>query len=151
MPAGGLRAMNAGRVPLLRVEDRPLLTGRGAFVDDVHLDRMAHAVLVRSALPHARILSIDVERARSAGALAVLTGKDLPFIDKRLVARYWHPSIHKVLPTFLAVDRVRFVGEPVALVVAEDRYAAEDFAELVEVAYEPLDVVATATAARAPD
>jgi carbon-monoxide dehydrogenase large subunit len=143
--------MNDGRAPLLRVEDRPLLTGRGSFVDDVHLDRMAYAVFVRSPLPHARIRSIDVEKARSAGALAVLTATDLPFIDKRLVARYWHPSIRKVLPTFLAVDHVRFVGEPIAVVVAEDHYAAEDLAELVEVEYEPLDVVATAECSRAPD
>lgn len=134
---------------LLRVEDSSLLTGRGAFVDDVHLDRMAHAVFVRSPFPHARIKSINVEKARSAGALAVLTAKDLPFIDKRLVARYWHPSIRKVLPTFLAVDRVRFVGEPIAVVVAEDRYQAEDFSELIDIDYEPIDIAATVADAQA--
>jgi carbon-monoxide dehydrogenase large subunit len=133
----------------LRVEDASLLAGEGAFVDDIHRDRMAHAVFVRSPFAHAKIRSINVEPAREAGALAVLVASDLPFIDKRLIARYWHPSIRKVLPTFLAVDRVRFVGEPVALVVAEDRYQAEDLAELVEVDYEPIETVATPAAAQA--
>ena len=136
---------------LLRVEDRSLLMGRGSFVDDVHCDRMVHAVFIRSSVPHACIKSINVEPARQAGALAVFTAMDLPFIDKRLVARYWHPSIRKILPTFLAVDRVRFVGEPIALVVAEDRYRAEDFAELVEIEYEPIEGVATSAAAQAID
>lgn len=129
---------------LLRAEDYSLLTGRGSFVDDIHMDRMAQAVFVRSPIAHARIKSIDTEPAQKAGAILILTAKDLPFIEKRLAARYWHPSIRKVLPTFLAVDVVRYVGEAVALVVAEDRYRAEDLAELIEVDYEPMEAVAKA-------
>ena len=63
----------------------------------------------------------------------------------------WHPSVRKVLPKFLAVDRVRYVGEPVALVLATDRYAAEDLAALVNVDYRTLDPIATCDAALAPD
>jgi carbon-monoxide dehydrogenase large subunit len=137
-----MRAHDEGS--LLRVEDYSLLTGQGAFVDDIHLDRMAHAVFVRSPIAHARIKSIDAEQALKGGAILVLTARDLPFIEKRLAARYWHPSVRKVLPTFLAVDVVRYVGEAVALVLAEDRYQAEDLLELVEVDYEPMAVVATA-------
>lgn len=129
---------------LLRVEDHSLLTGQGSFVDDIHLDRMTHAVFVRSPIAHARIKSIDAEQALKAGAILVLTAKDIPFIEKRLTARYWHPSVRKVLPTFLAVEVVRYVGEAVALVLAEGRYQAEDLAELVEVDYEPMEVVAKA-------
>ncbi|QOZ19634.1 MULTISPECIES: xanthine dehydrogenase family protein molybdopterin-binding subunit [Bradyrhizobium] len=128
----------------LRLEDRALLTGRASFVDDIHLDRMAHAVFVRSPVAHARIASINIQPALAAGACAVLVGSDLPFIEKRLAARYWHPSARKVLPTFLAVDVVRFVGEAVAMVLAESRYLAEDIAELVEIDYEPLEVSADA-------
>jgi aerobic carbon-monoxide dehydrogenase large subunit len=134
--------MTNSRPGLLRKEDRSLLTGRGAFVDDMHLDRMVHGVFVRSPFPHAQIRAINIEAAGKAGALAALTARDLPFFEKRLVARYWHPSIRKVLPSLLALDRVRYVGEPVALVIAETRYLAEDFAELVKVDYEPMNVVA---------
>jgi aerobic carbon-monoxide dehydrogenase large subunit len=136
---------------LLRVEDYSLLTGRGTFVDDVHLDRMVHAVFVRSPMAHARIRSIDVAEAMKAGAIQVLTAKDIPFIEKRLAARYWHSSVRKVLPTFLAVDTVRYVGEAVAVVLAEDRYRAEDLAELVEIDYDPIPTIGTAAGARSPD
>lgn len=139
------------KIGLLRVEDYSLLTGRGSFVDDIHLDRMTQAVFVRSPIAHARIKSIDTKQALEAGAILVLTAKDLPFIEKRLAARYWHPSVRKVLPTFLAVDVVRFVGEAVALVVADDRYRAEDLAELIEVDYEPIEAVARATESLSPE
>jgi carbon-monoxide dehydrogenase large subunit len=134
---------------LLRVEDRRLLTGQGRFVDDVHLDRLAHAAFVRSPHAHAEIVSIDVRAAMEAGALAVFTAKDLPFIEASLFIPRYHPSVGKVLPKFLATDRVRHVGEPVALIVAADRYAAEDCAALVNVEYSPLDPVATSEAALA--
>jgi aerobic carbon-monoxide dehydrogenase large subunit len=133
--------------PLLRVEDRRFLAGRGRFVDDVHLDRMVHAAFVRSSHAHAEIGSIDAEAAVKAGALAVITAKDLPFIEASLFIPRYHPSVCKAPPKLLATDRVRYVGEPVALVVAADRYAAEDFAALVDVDYRPLDVVATSEAA----
>ena len=97
---------------------RKLLRGRARFVDDVHLDRMVHGAFVRSPMPHADIVSIDPSRALAAGALAVLTARDLPFNDQPWIVRYWHPSIRNGLPKFLATGRVRFVGEPVAFVVA---------------------------------
>ncbi|HXP76020.1 MAG TPA: xanthine dehydrogenase family protein molybdopterin-binding subunit [Stellaceae bacterium] len=136
---------------LLRVEDRRLVTGRGRFVDDVHLDRMVNAVFVRSPHAHAEIVSIDARRAKDAGALAVLTAADLPFAGESLFIPRWHPSVRKVLPKFLATERVRHVGEPIAMVLAADRYAAEDCAALVDVEYRPLDTISTCTAALAHD
>lgn len=130
-----------------RVEDPALLSGRGRFVDDVHLDRMAHGVFLRSPYAHARIKAINYEPAIAAGALAVIVAGDLPFSSQRLIARYWHPAIRKVLPPFLASDRVRFVGEPVAFVIAENQYRAEDCAQLIEVDYEGLPALGTASAA----
>jgi carbon-monoxide dehydrogenase large subunit len=135
---------------LLRVEDQRLLTGRACFVGDIHLDRMVHAAFVRSPHAHAEIQAIDTRAAKEAGALAVVTAIDLPFIGEALFIPRWHPSVRKVLPKFLATDRVRYVGEPVVMVLAPDRYLAEDFAALVEVRYRPIAPVASATAALAP-
>jgi aerobic carbon-monoxide dehydrogenase large subunit len=138
------------RQKLGRVEDRRLLTGRGHFVDDIHLDRMVHCAFVRSPHAHAQIKAIDAQAAKDAGALAVLTAADLPFIGETLFIPRWHPSVRKVLPRFLATDRVRHVGEAVAMVIGTDRYAAEDFAGLVDVRYRLLDPVASTAAALAP-
>jgi aerobic carbon-monoxide dehydrogenase large subunit len=129
--------------PPLRREDARLLRGRARFVDNVHLDRMLHGAFVRSSMAHAKIISINVAPALAAGAIAVLTARDLPFNDGRWIVRYWHPNIRNGLPKFLALDRVRFVGEPLAFVVATNRYRAEDFAQLVEIEYEPLPVIAS--------
>ena len=134
-----------------RVEDARLLGGRARFTDDVVLDRMAHAAFVRSPVAHAEIAGIDTRAAREAGALLVLTAADLPFVEKSLILRYAHASVRHAMMPFLARGRVRFVGEPVALVVAEDRYEAEDFAALVEVDYRPLPAVASPAAALAAD
>ncbi len=128
--------------PPLRKENARLLRGRARFVDNIHLHRMLHGAFVRSALPHAGIAAIDASRAIAAGAIAVLTARDLPFNDQPWIVRYWHPSIRNGLPKFLAADRVRFVGEPIAFVVATDRYRAEDFTHLVDVDYRPLPVIA---------
>jgi aerobic carbon-monoxide dehydrogenase large subunit len=141
--------MTAETPPPLRKEDNRLLRGAARFVDDVHLDRMVHGAFVRSAMPHAEIVSIDASRALAAGAMAALTAKDLPFIDQPWVVRYWHPSIRNGLPKFLATGRVRFVGEPVAFVVAGNRYQAEDLAELVDVEYRELPIIATVAEATA--
>lgn len=140
----------AGATPL-RKEDLRLVAGKAAFVDDVHLDGMVHAVFVRSQFAHARILGIDGSKALGAGALAVLTAADLPFLDRKLILRFTHPNIRGGVPTLLASDRVRFVGEAVALVVADNRYLAEDLAELVEVDYDPLPVLSGSADARSPD
>jgi len=128
---------------MLRKEDARLLRGCARFVDNVCLDRMVHGAFVRSPLPHAEVIAIDASRAMAAGAIAVLTARDLPFNDQPWTVRYWHPSIRNGLPKFLALDRVRFVGEPVAFVVASDRYRAEDFARLVDVHYRALPAIAT--------
>ncbi len=134
----------------LRKDDARLLRGRGRFVDNIHLDRMVHAAFVRSPLAHADILSIDTPAARAAGALAVFTAANVPFNDTRWIVRYWHRSIRNGLIKFLAHDRVRYVGEPVALVIAPDRYLAEDFAQLVEVEYRALPAITTIEDAVAP-
>jgi aerobic carbon-monoxide dehydrogenase large subunit len=125
-----------------RVEDARLLTGEGTFVDDVSLPGMLHACFVRSPLAHGRILGIDASAALAApGVHAVLLAADLnPGVHEQ-----WHTAVGKEAPETprppLADDVVRHVGDPVALVIAEDRYLAEDAAELVEVDYEPLPAV----------
>ena len=136
---------------LLRKEDRRLLTGSACFVDDLHLERMVTGVFIRSPHAHAKIIRIDASAAIEAGALLVLTAADLPFLDRPYVVRYWHPSIRNGMPKFLATDRVRFVGEPIAFLVASDRYVAEDLAELVEVEYEPLPAIVDIHTAQLPD
>lgn len=136
---------------LLRKEDRRLLTGRARFTDDVHLDGMLQGVFIRSPFAHAEIVSIDATAALAAGASLVLTAADLPFLDRAIIVRYWHESIRGGLPKPLASDRVRYVGEPVAFLVARDRYEAEDLAALVNVEYRPLQAVATPDDAQKPD
>ena len=130
-----------------RGEDARLLAGCARFAGDVQLPRMVEAVFVRSPVAHADIVQVDASAALNAGALAVLTAADLPFIDRTLITRYWHPAIRGGQPPLLAVDRVRYVGEAVAMVIAGDRYQAEDLSALVEVDYRALPVVADPTAA----
>src|SRR5262245_18574077 len=139
----------SARPPPLRREDVRLLRGRARSVNNVELPGMVHGAFVRSPFAHAEIGAIDPARALAASALAVLTGRDLPFNDQRWIVRYWHPSIRNGLPKFLATDRVRFVGEPVAFVVALDRYRAEDLAQLVEVEHRPLSGIADIESAMA--
>jgi aerobic carbon-monoxide dehydrogenase large subunit len=139
-----------------RLEDGRLLQGLGRYSDDVTLARQAYAVVVRSPHAHARIRVVDVARARAAaGVLAVLTGADvaadglgnLPS-DRTRKRRDGTPAFATPRPA-LARERVRHVGDPVALVVAETREQAVDAAELVTVDYEPLaPVAATADATR---
>ncbi len=142
---------NAGPIgrPVPRREDARLLRGRACFVDDLHLDRMLHGIFVRSPHPHAEIGAIDASAALAAGARLVLAADDLPFADRGFVVRYWHTAIRGGTQPFLARGRVRYVGEPVALVVADDAYRAEDIAPLVKVDYRPLDSVAGIEAAMA--
>ncbi len=121
-----------------RVEDARLLTGHGTYVDDVAAPGMLHASFVRSPYPRALIRGIDVAAAlASPGVRFVFTAADLnPDVKEQ-----WHTAIGPGPDTPrppLAEGEVRFVGDPVALVVAESRYLAEDAAELVEVDYEPL-------------
>lgn len=128
--------------PLRRKEDRRLLTGSGRFVDDIEIPGALHACFVRSPHAHARIRAIDAEAARALpGVVAVVTGREVAQWTANLRMA---PPIEGLLPvemTTLPVDRVRFQGDPVACVVAVDRYVAEDAAEQVVVDYETLTAV----------
>lgn len=122
-----------------RLEDDALLNGRGAFADDIGVrPGTLEAAVLRSPHPHARLLRVDATKALALpGVRAVLTGEDVKAWAQPFVVGVKQPMQHWVL----AVDRVRHVGEPVAVVVAEDRYIAEDALDLVQVEYEPLPVV----------
>src|SRR5262249_33506138 len=125
-----------------RVEDPRLLTGRGTFVDDVVRPGMLHGCFVRSTIARARIASIDVAAAQALpGVHAVFVGADLNADVHDLWFTIDGPRAPGTAQPPLAADEVRFVGDPVALVVADDRYIAEDGAELVVVDYEPLPPV----------
>ena len=126
-----------------RVEDPRLLTGQGTFVDDVVRPRMLHACFVRSPFARARLLGIDASAALALdGVHAVFVAADL----NPDVREQWYGLTGRDVPDTprppLADGEVRFVGDPVALVVAESRYVAEDAVELVEVDYDPLPAVA---------
>ena len=134
------------RVP--RKEDARLLTGRGRFVADVRLPGLVHAAFVRSPLAHARITAVDTAEAEALeGALAVATGIDPDLAALGLTATSALPSHVETMQPVLAADKVRHQGEAVALVVAVDRYVAEDAAELVIVDYDELPVHVDAVAA----
>lgn len=132
-----------------RVEDWRFVTGAGRFIDDLSLPGMLHAAFVRSPHPHARIQRIDPTVALALpGVVAVATGRDLTQWTRPLTV-----GIEGVLPmtmTALPVGTVRFVGDPVAVVVAADRYLAEDAAGQVMVDYAPLPAVMDFAAAVAP-
>jgi carbon-monoxide dehydrogenase large subunit len=137
-----------------RSEDPRILTGAGRYVDDIKLPGMLHAAFVRSPLAHARVLSVDVSAAQELpGVVAALTGTELeamtvPGPDTLLALLGWagpNPEF-----TLLATDKVRFVGDPVAVVIAESRYVAEDGCELVEVEYDELPPVTDASFALDP-
>jgi carbon-monoxide dehydrogenase large subunit len=152
--------------PVRRKEDLRLVAGKGCYSDDVNLPNQAYAVMVRSPHAHARIRAIDTAAARAVpGVLAVLTGRDIladgvkPIPHK---AFSYHPAEIPLrnkddAPIFAArhyplpADRARFVGEAVAMVVAETVAIAKDAAERVEIDYEPLDAVIDAVAAAEPD
>lgn len=127
-----------------RVEDDRLLRGEGKFVADVTPPGTLHAAFVRSPMAHARIRSIDVSEARRArGVRAVFTGEDMEALTHPFPPFLMLPNMYTPLYYALSSDKVRHQGDPVALVVAESRYLAEDAAELVEVDYEPLEPVAS--------
>lgn len=126
-----------------RKEDRRLLLGHGRFGADVELPRSAHARVVRSPVAHGRLVEVDVSGALEVpGVLEVVTAADLPG-DLRIPVRLSVQGIDlsEHLQPILARDQVRYVGEPVAVVLAEDAYAAEDGADMVVVDVEPADVL----------
>jgi carbon-monoxide dehydrogenase large subunit len=128
-----------------------LVAGAGRFVADVRVPDMLHAAVLRSPHAHARLVSIDAARAlKHPGVRAVLTARDVPesaIIPNRVGGP---PGTERYLQPAIARSVVRYVGEPVALVVADDRYVAEDALNLVEVAYDPLPVCASTADALAP-
>jgi len=148
--------------PVRRLEDPRLLTGRGTFIDDRREPGEAHAILVRSPHAHARILGIDAAAAQAMpGVLAILTGADLDAdgiggIPSEFVPPKFGPSGIEDCPVLrphfpaLGLDRVRFCGEGVALVVAESVAEAKDAAELIIVDYEPLAAIVGIEEARRP-
>jgi carbon-monoxide dehydrogenase large subunit len=134
-----------------RVEDPRFLTGRGRYVDDIVRPGMLHVAFVRSAVPHATIDEVDVSAARRLeGVHAVVTGADIAGLARPITCNSLYPSWQPTAQPALAIDRVRFVGEAVAAVVADDRYLAEDAVDVVTVATSPLEVLASVTASIRP-
>ena len=136
-----------------RLEDPRLLTGSGAYTDDFHLPGMLEAAFVRSPHSHARIIGIDGSAALAhPGVVAVYTAADLPEHLRAATVPFQVPNPAITQPfqqKLLENDEVCFVGEPIALVVAESRYTAEDAATLVNVTYEVLDGISDCKAALA--
>src|SRR5580658_2607824 len=123
---------------MLRKEDPRFLTGRGRFIDDIVLPNMAHAAALRSPHAHARIRSIDKSAAEAlTGVVAVITGEEAAKETAPLPC-FANPPVEQ---RCVALGKVRHVGEPVALVVADTRYIAEDAIGLIKVEYEPLPAV----------
>jgi carbon-monoxide dehydrogenase large subunit len=138
------RPIGFGR--LRRKEDERFIRGQGQYVDDVQLPGMLHGALLRSPIAHARIVAIDASAALAHPKVhAVITGRDL---EARGMA--WMPTLSDDMQAVLATDKVRFQGQEVAFVIADDRYSARDALELIEVDYEPLAVVVDARRALDP-
>ncbi|MFC7278262.1 aerobic carbon-monoxide dehydrogenase large subunit [Paractinoplanes rhizophilus] len=132
---------------MLRKEDPRFLRGRGRYTDDVQLPGMLHLAILRSPFAHARIVSVDTSAAEaSPGVKLVVTGAMLA--EKGLA---WMPTLSNDVQAVLATDKVRFQGQEVAFVVADDRYAARDALELIDVEYEVLEPVIDARKALEPD
>ncbi|HLI07916.1 MAG TPA: xanthine dehydrogenase family protein molybdopterin-binding subunit [Ktedonobacteraceae bacterium] len=140
-----------------RLEDYPLITGTSHYVDDLRSPRgrpaTLHMVVVRSPYAHARINNIQLDAARAIpGVVAVFAGKEM-LGDMRPIEAMGMPGLKRPERWPLAVDKVRYMGDPVAVVLAEDRYTAQDARDLIEVDYEPLPGISdpeTAVASDAP-
>ncbi len=136
-----------GHGRMLRKEDRRFVRGRGRYLDDISLPGMLHLAILRAPVAHARIVSVDTLAAEAHPKVkAVVTGADLA---ARGLA--WMPTLSGDSQAVLATDKVRFQGQEVAFVVAEDRYAARDALELIEVDYDVLDPVVDVRRALDPD
>src|SRR5918997_3696075 len=131
--------------PVTRIEDPPLVTGRGRFVADVSFPHQLHMRIVRSPYAHARIVSVETAAAAALpGVFAVRTAADIPGVGP---IDFREGRVDKLEPyrqPVLARDRVRYIGEPVAAVFADDAYVAEDAADLVAIEAEPLPVITSA-------
>src|SRR6266516_3983686 len=130
-----------------RKEDDRFIRGKGTYVDDVKLPGMLHMAILRSQMAHATINSNDTSKAAAlAGVVAVVTGE--------LMAQHkqaWMPTLSNDTQAVLVTDKVRFQGQEVAAVIAEDPYVAKDALELIDVDYEALDVVVSPQQATATD
>jgi aerobic carbon-monoxide dehydrogenase large subunit len=132
-----------------RREDPLLIMGRGTYVDDIQLPRMTYAAILRSPYAHARIRSINVDKAKALpGVVAVMTGADLQ--GKNVPCGWTLPDIKVAPHPALAVGKVRYTGDAVAVVVAEERSIARDALDLIQVDFEPLPVVVDAEKAIQP-
>ncbi|MGH2734374.1 MAG: xanthine dehydrogenase family protein molybdopterin-binding subunit, partial [Actinomycetota bacterium] len=130
-----------------RKEDDRFIRGRGTYVDDVVLPDMLHMAILRSPLAHARLISINVERAQALeGVVAVITGQDLAAHNLA-----WMPTMSGDTQAVFATDKVRFQGQEVAAVIAEDPYIAHDALEFIEVEYDPLPALVDPRSALQPD
>jgi aerobic carbon-monoxide dehydrogenase large subunit len=145
--------MAAIGAPIKRAEDPRLITGEARYLDDIHLPGMLHAAILRSPHAHARIKRIDTSKATARlGVIAVYTGRD--FEDLPPLPCAWQAggvTNNVNTPRVLEIDKVTFTGAGVAVVVAENRYIAEDAAQLIEVEYEVLPAVVDAEKATRPD
>src|SRR5882762_1773937 len=125
---------------MLRKEDARFLRGQGRYVDDMDMPGMLHGAILRSPVAHALIKSIDTKAAEAHPKVkAVITGAVLETLGLA-----WMPTLSYDTQAVLATDKVRFQGQEVAFVVAEDRYSARDALELIDVEYEPLPAVVDA-------
>ena len=126
-----------GHGRMLRKEDPRFIRGKGRYLDDVQLPGMLHLAILRAPMAHARLVSIDTTAAEALPKVKlVVTGAMLA--EKGLA---WMPTLSNDVQAVLVTDKVRFQGQEVAFVVAEDRYAARDALELIDVEYEPIDPV----------
>ena len=132
-----------------RREDPRLITGQASYTDDIKLPGMVHAAILRSPHAHARIRNVDTAAAGEPGVLAVYTGTDIEGVLNPMPCAWIVPDsdVKAVAYPAIAKDVVRYVGDAVAVVVAENRYQAEDALELINVDYEPLPAVVNAEAA----
>lgn len=133
--------------PIKRKEDLRFITGKGRFIDDFKFDKCLHVAFSRAKIAHAIIRQIDIEKAsKMPGVVKVVTGKEVASLIKP-----W-PHLVPTPPYYgIAVDKIRYQGEPVAMVIAESKYVASDAAEAIEVDYEPLRPVVSIDDALSPD
>ena len=128
--------------PLRRREDSVLVSGHGVYVDDIKFSGMLFAAILRSSYAHARIKRVDLSAAiESPGVVLALSGREIARDTKPLPLSVTLPWMKKTSVYMLAFDKVHFTGEAVAVVLATDRYSAEDALEKINVEYEPLDSV----------
>src|SRR3954470_6624517 len=169
----GAHAMNAEQAPgdsasgvigrsVARVEDDRLLRGEGRYLDDLHIEGLLEAAFLRSPHAHARIVSIDTSAALALpGVVAVFDPASVAELDPMVfdiakivpepVRQCADPQVRVHPMPALPTERVTYVGQPIALVVASDRYVAEDALELIDIEFDPLPVVVDAEAPLAPD